>query len=186
MSPIAIGFLAVSMSADAFVASLGQGANHGRPGLSHALRTGAVFGLIEALTPILGWALGVAASQYVETFDHWIAFGLLGAVGLRMILQALGADDEQASRRGSIWALIATAVGTSVDAMVVGVTLAFLDVNIFLIALAIGTATMAMSTTGVMAGRFLGRRLGRIVEVFGGLALITLGTTILIEHLSMG
>ncbi|WP_312526965.1 manganese efflux pump MntP family protein [Paracoccus sp. (in: a-proteobacteria)] len=186
MSPIAIGFLAVSMSVDAFVASLGQGATAKRPNFSHALRTGVLFGVIEALTPLIGWALGVAASQYVQAFDHWIAFTLLGAVGLRMVLQALRAHDDAPQGRGSLWALIATAIGTSIDAMVVGVSLAFLDVNILLIALAIGLATMTMSTTGVLAGRFLGNRLGRIVEVFGGLALIVFGTTILIEHLSMG
>lgn len=184
MSPIAIGFLAVSMSVDAFIASLGRGATAKRPDFTLALRTGAVFGAIEALTPLLGWALGVAASRYVAAFDHWIAFTLLAAVGLRMVAQALRRPADAAPPSASLWALVATAIGTSVDAMVVGVSLAFLEVNIVIIAVAIGLATMAMSTTGMMAGRFLGSRLGRIVEIFGGLALVALGATILIEHLS--
>lgn len=184
MSPITIGFLAVSMSVDAFIASLGRGAGAARPSFAMALRTGAVFGAIEAVTPLLGWALGVAASRYVEAFDHWIAFTLLAAVGLRMVIEALRRPENEAAPSASLWALVATAIGTSIDAMVVGVSLAFLEVNIVIIALAIGLATMAMSTTGMMAGRFLGSRLGRIVEILGGLALVALGTTILIEHLA--
>ena len=185
MSPISIGILAVSMSADAFVASLGRGAAGGsRPGFAQALRTGAVFGAVEAVTPLIGWLLGVAASQYVAAVDHWIAFVLLGAVGLRMVLQAMGRhEDEVASP--STWALLATAIGTSIDAMVVGMSLAFLEVNIFIIALAIGAATMALSTTGILAGRFLGRALGQLVEICGGIALIGLGTMILVEHLTV-
>ncbi|MDN3711997.1 manganese efflux pump MntP family protein [Paracoccus cavernae] len=184
MSPIAIGVLAVGMSVDAFIASLGRGASGSRPSFALALRTGAVFGIIEALTPLLGWTLGVAASRYVEAFDHWIAFTLLAAVGLRMVMQALRRPEDETPAPASFWMLVATAVGTSIDAMVVGVSLAFLEVNIVIIALAIGLATMAMSTTGMLAGRFLGSRLGRIVEILGGLALVAFGTTILIEHLS--
>ncbi|AGT08089.1 manganese efflux pump MntP [Paracoccus aminophilus] len=185
MSPIAIGLLAVSMSVDAFIASLGRGAAVGlRPHFGQALRTGAIFGAVEALTPLIGWGLGMAAASYVEAIDHWIAFVLLGAVGLRMVLHALGRAADEPPRSASLWALVATAIGTSIDAMVVGVSLAFLDVNIIVIALAIGLATMAMSTTGILAGRFLGQKLGRVIEVLGGVVLIGLGTAILIEHLS--
>jgi putative Mn2+ efflux pump MntP len=185
MSPFAIGLLAVGMSIDALIASLGQGAGAARPGFLRALRTGLIFGGIETLTPLIGWLLGVVASQYVQTVDHWIAFGLLGGVGARMAFHALQrAPDEPAPVRGTGWALIATAVGTSIDAMAVGVSLAFLDVNIIVIALAIGLATTLMSTTGVLAGRLLGARFGRWAEALGGLALIGLGSAILFEHLT--
>ncbi|HEY0212670.1 MAG TPA: manganese efflux pump MntP family protein [Paenirhodobacter sp.] len=186
MSPLTIGVLAVSMSIDAFIAALGRGAVMQRPNLSTALRTGAVFGGIEAITPLIGWAMGMAASRYVAAVDHWIAFALLGSVGLHMMTQALNRQAGQVAPPASFWRLVATAVGTSIDAMAVGVSLAFLDVNILVIAAAIGVATMMMSAMGLMTGRFLGHRFGKVIEVIGGLALIGLGATILYEHLSAG
>ncbi|MTH62938.1 manganese efflux pump MntP family protein [Paracoccus shanxieyensis] len=184
MSPITIGVLAISMSVDAFIASLGKGAATRRAGFGRAIRTGMIFGVIEAITPLIGWTLGMAASQYVQAVDHWIAFALLGAVGVHMGLQALGRDRDQAPAPASFWAVVATAIGTSLDAMAVGVSLAFLDVNIVVIALAIGCATMVMSSTGMLVGRYLGHRFGRVIEACGGLALIGLGTLILIQHLT--
>lgn len=184
MSPVSIGVLAISMSVDAFIASLGRGAVARRPSFGRALRTGAIFGMVEALTPLIGWALGVAASQYVDRVDHWIAFVLLSGVGLHMLLQALKPREDSVPKAAdALWTTLATAIGTSIDAMAVGVSLAFLDVNILLIAVAIGFTTMVMSSTGILAGRFLGHRFGRIIEVFGGTALITLGSVILYEHL---
>jgi len=185
MSPLSIGILAVSMSVDAFIASLGKGAASHRPSFGRALKIGAIFGTVEAITPVIGWAMGVATSQFVQAVDHWIAFSLLFAVGAHMILQAVGPrSEEKEAQPASHWAIVGTAIGTSIDAMAVGVSLAFLEVNIVVIALAIGLATMVMSSTGILAGRFLSRRFGRVIETFGGLALIGLGTSILIEHLS--
>lgn len=184
MTPISIGILAVSMSVDAFVACLGKGATQQRTGFGSALRTGAIFGTVEAITPLLGWLAGVAANQYVAAVDHWIAFALLSAVGLHMMLQALNRKAEEAPRPASPWRTVVTAIGTSIDAMAVGVSLAFLQVDILVIALVIGMTTMAMGTTGMLAGRLLGQRFGRIAEVTGGLALLALGTIILAEHLT--
>ncbi len=93
MSPVAIAVLSVSMSADAFAAAIGRGAQH-RPTVPQALRSGLVFGVIEAITPLIGFALGVAAAGFVAAIDHWIAFGLLGAVGAKMIWEALNPEDE--------------------------------------------------------------------------------------------
>lgn len=192
MTPVAIGILALSLSVDAFVAALGRSAGAGDGGgdrirVGPALRTGAVFGLIEALTPVVGWTLGIAASRYIEVVDHWIAFALLGFVGGRMILGALEARDTapaaQTGRRSAM-ALIATALGTSVDAMAVGVSLAFADVSIWVVALAVGLTTTAMATLGQLAGRHLGLRFGRIAEAAGGLALIVMGLAILLAHLN--
>ena len=100
-----------------------------------------------------------------------------------MILQAQGADEHDAPS-ATLWATVVTAIGTSLDAMAVGVSLAFLDVNIFLIALVIGLTTMMMSSAGILVGRLLGRRFGRIAETIGGVALFGLGLMILIEHLT--
>lgn len=189
MSPVSIAILALGMSIDAMVAALGRGAAMRRPSLGTALKTGAIFGAVEALTPLLGWAMGIAAASYVQAVDHWIAFVLLGGVGGRMAVAALRRDptaqgEAEAAPTASLAMLLLTAVGTSIDAMAVGVSLAFLDVDILTIALAIGLATALMSTGGILAGRLLGQRFGRYAEIVGGIALIGLGTAILIEHLT--
>ena len=183
MTPITIGILAVSMSIDAFVACIGKGAAQGRTGVGQALRTGAIFGAVEAIAPLIGWGAGVAANRYVEAVDHWIAFALLSAVGLHMLFQALSRDSEAAPAPSSLWYTVLTAVGTSIDAMAVGVSLAFLQVNILVIAIIIGLTTMTLSTSGLLAGRLLGRRFGRVAEMLGGVALIGLGGSILLRHL---
>lgn len=184
MTPIAIAILAVSMSVDAFAAAIGRGAALERVRLGEAMRTGAVFGLIEAITPLIGWGAGLLAAGYIAAVDHWVAFTLLGLVGGRMILEACRHEEAGAPAARAFWMLCVTALGTSIDAMAVGVSLAFLDVNIWAIAAAIGFATFCMATGGMLAGRLLGRRMGRIAEAIGGLALILLGCSILCEHLT--
>lgn len=184
MTPVTIAVLAVSMSVDAFAVSVGRGAAIGRPRFSETLRTGAVFGVVEAITPVIGWAAGVAASRVVEAVDHWIAFALLAAVGLHMLFSALAKkEQDQAPVGRSVTVLVATAIGTSLDAMAVGVSLAFLDVNILVIAVAIGLATFLMSSGGMMVGRLIGERFGRVAEAVAGVALVGLGASILVEHL---
>lgn len=184
MTPISIGVLAVSMSVDAFIASLGKGASNPRPNFSAAIKTGAIFGCVETLTPLIGWLAGMAASQYVEAVDHWIAFALLGAVGAHMVLQAWNRQESSEPENSGVGRTIATAIGTSIDAMAVGVSLAFLEVNIILIALCIGAVTMLMSSAGMLTGRFLGQQFGRVAEAVGGFLLVGLGTLILFEHLT--
>ena len=188
MSPVSIAVLAVGMSVDALLASIGRGAASRRPRFAEALRTGAIFGVVEAITPLIGWAAGLAASQYVAAIDHWIAFILLGIVGGRMVLHSLRPAEERSAsaQDSSLWALMATAIGTSIDAMAVGVSLAFLDVNILVVALAIGFATFLMSTGGMMAGNLIGATFGRWAERVGGMALVCLGLSILFSHLMEG
>lgn len=185
MSPFAIILLAFSMSADAFAVSVGRGAAIDRPRPGEALRTGVVFGIVEAITPLVGWGAGVAASQTIEAIDHWIAFVLLACVGLHMLYVAIWKADEEEDeppKGRSLAMLIVTAIGTSLDAMAVGVSLAFLDVNIFVVALTIGLATFIMSSGGLMLGKLIGQRLGRIAEIGAGVVLCALGTMILYEH----
>ncbi|MFC3693719.1 manganese efflux pump MntP family protein [Chenggangzhangella methanolivorans] len=186
MSPFAIALLAVGMSVDALIASVSRGAAMGRPSFAEAARTGVVFGVVEALTPLIGWGAGVVASQYVQAVDHWVAFALLGAVGGRMFFHALkrSGDAAPSAPSQSFGVLLATAVGTSLDAMAVGVSLAFLQANIVVIALSIGLATALMSTGGMLAGRLIGARFGRYAELAGGLMLVGLGASILFEHLN--
>lgn len=189
MNPISILLLGLAMSTDAFAAALGKGAAMAKPTLAQALRVGLIFGVVEAITPVIGWLIGSAASKYVERFDHWIAFVLLGALGLHMIWKALHEDDEDAAeadenRHGNIVTLALTGLATSIDAMAVGVGLAFVQVPIYLVAGVIGLCTFTMVTIGVMAGRALGAVIGRRAELVGGVILILVGAAILYEHLS--
>ncbi len=180
MNALSTLILAFAMSTDAFAAAVGKGAALHKPRLSEALRTGVIFGVIEAITPVIGWALGSMAARFVQDWDHWIAFGMLCILGAMMIRNGLGADHEEAAPVGrhSFWLLAATGFATSV-----GVSLAFIDNNIAVTALAIGLATMLMVTLGVMIGRLVGNVAGKRAEVLGGLALIGIGATILYEHL---
>jgi len=178
--------LALAMSTDAFAAAIGKGAALHRPRWSEALRTGVIFGVIESLTPVVGWALGSVAAKYVTAWDHWIAFTLLGGLGARMIWAGSRGGVEAAEERPdrhSFWLLALTGFATSIDAMAVGVGLAFIDVNIVPVAIAIGLATFTMVTAGVMLGRVLGIVAGKRAEIAGGVLLIVIGALILAEHL---
>lgn len=181
--------LALAMSTDAFAAAVGKGTALQKPRWSEALRTGAIFGVIEAITPLVGWALGFAAADYVKTWDHWIAFTLLFVLGGRMVWNAALKPEEaevEKPRRHGFWLLAVTGFATSIDAMAVGVGLAFLNVNILPVAAAIGFATFAMVAIGVMVGRVLGSVAGRWAEGLGGILLIGIGAAILYEHLIAG
>jgi putative Mn2+ efflux pump MntP len=187
MTPAATALLALAMSADAFAAAIGKGTALHRPGGAEALRTGVIFGTIEAITPVVGWSLGILAARYIVEWDHWIAFGLLLILGVRMIVAASRPQDDavpagKPSRHG-FWLLAITGLATSIDAMAVGVGLAFIDEAILPIAAAIGLATLVMVTLGVMLGRVLGAVAGRRAELLGGVLLIGIGTSILVEHL---
>lgn len=188
MSPAAVILLSFSMSTDAFAVSVGRGASLNQARVSEALRTGAIFGIVEAITPLLGWLAGIAAAGWVSHFDHWLAFGLLGAVGSHMIYSAFKKDDARADEasKPSLLVLVATALGTSIDAMAVGMSLAFIAVGfpeILWISIAIGFATCVLSTIGLLLGKIIGSRFGATAEVCAGLVLCTLGSLILYEHL---
>lgn len=150
------------------------------------MRTGIVFGAVETLTPLLGWAFGFVASAYIEAVDHWIAFGLLFAIGCKMVWEALTrAPEARGIRRHSLAVLVLTALATSLDAFAVGVTLALLSADIVVTALAIGAATFVMASLGLLIGRVVGTLLGRIAEVAAGVCLVAIGTTILTQHLGI-
>ncbi|WP_411852642.1 manganese efflux pump MntP [Stenotrophomonas sp. LGBM10] len=188
MSPLSILLIGFAMSTDAFAAAIGKGAAMRKPRFPDAVRAGLIFGVIEAITPVIGWLLGRAALQYVEAFDHWIAFGLLGALGVHMIINGIRPDSDDAEddpdKHHGFWRLALTGFATSIDAMAVGIGLAFLDVNIGVMALVIGLCTFSMVTAGIMLGRVLGNMVGKRAEIIGGLILIIIGATILYEHLS--
>lgn len=157
-----------------------------RPRWADAARTGLIFGVIEAITPVAGWMVGSAASRFIQAWDHWIAFGLLCALGSHAIYRSCA--DGEAERATptvgslSVLALAVAGLATSIDALAVGVGLAFVDVHIGIVAAAIGLCTFTMVSIGVMAGHALGALIGRRAEAAGGAILIVVGTMILYEH----
>ena len=185
MNPIALLLLAFAMSTDAFAAAIGKGASLKTPRLTEAFKVGLIFGLIEATTPLTGWLIGKSASGYIEAWDHWIAFALLVILGLHMIYESVKPDEDGIAKpaKQSLLRTCLTALGTSIDAMAVGVGLAFINVNIWVAAALIGLATTLMVTLGIMLGRAVGSVLGHRAEIFGGLTLIAVGFWILSGHL---
>ncbi|MCC8367363.1 manganese efflux pump MntP [Xenorhabdus sp. PB61.4] len=182
--------LALALSMDAFAAAVSKGATLHRPHLREAIRTGLIFGLIEACTPLIGWSLGIYASQYIMEWDHWVAFTLLFVLGCRMIRESFRHDPDvvtkpTAPRRHSSVTLIFTAIATSLDAMAIGIGLAFLQVDILPTAMTIGIMTMIMATLGMLIGRYIGPLLGKRAELIGGFVLIAIGFNILFEHLKL-
>lgn len=182
MTPVTLIFLAISMSADAFAASISKGAELKKPKFHHAIGIGLVFGVIEAITPLLGWVAGVASQRFVQAWDHWIAFTLLSAIGLHMIYAALKKEDKIAHRKQTLWLLILTAIATSLDAMAVGASLAFIDADIIVTSLTIGLATTVMASIGTVLGHKFGQFVGHWAELIGGVVLIGIGVMVLIQH----
>jgi manganese efflux pump family protein len=185
MSIVSNTIIAFSMSADAFAASIVKGVALQKPKLSHAMRIGLVFGGVETLTPIIGWMLGILASDIISSVDHWVAFTILSIIGGKMIHEGFHNEEAESKESHKLSILILTAIGTSIDSMAVGATLALLNANIWLMAAMIGTATFIMATIGIMTGHYIGTKAGKVAEILGGLCLIGIGTKILIEHLAM-
>lgn len=174
--------IAVSLSMDAFAVSICKGLSTGRPRLRHCLACGGWFGGFQALMPFLGWLLGVRFQGMIVSVDHWIAFFLLGLIGFNMVREARGGEAEELDSSFRPGAMLPLAVATSIDALAVGVTFAFLQVVILPAVLFIGVTTFVLSAVGVKAGSVFGARYRSRAELAGGLVLIGMGIKILLEH----
>lgn len=178
-------FLAFSLSADAFAASIAKGARFPNIGLRRTAAIALAFGVLEALAPLLGYLLGRQFAGAIEDYDHWIAFGILGLLGAHMIWKSYEAEtDTETGAAPTVTAVIATALGSSVDATAVGVTLALFSDNIPVTLLAIGAVTFMMTLIGLRLGGVIGERTGKWAEMLGGLGLIAIGLNILVTHLT--
>lgn len=172
-------FLALALAMDALAVALTQGARY-RPTLTGGLAIAITFGLFQAVMPLAGWGIGAVAFRYIEAVDHWIAFGLLTFLGVRMLGGHVGEDEAARALTGR--ALLVAGVATSIDAFAAGITLPTLDIGPFIAAALIGGVTFILSGAGVALGRVAGDRWGMWAERAGGVILIGLGTKILAEH----
>jgi len=193
ISPWTLLLLALGVSADAFAVALGKGLQL----RAHVLRTALVFatafGVAQAVMPLLGWLLGSTFAEIIAPYDHWISFGLLVLVGGKMLWEAITPDaPADAAHPGNVHEIEAfsvrevslLAIATSIDALAVGVSFAFLRIDVAVAVTAIGLVTFVLSFVAVMIGYRIGTRFRRPAEILGGLVLIGIGTQILIEHLS--
>ena len=145
---------------------------------------GVYFGGFQALMPLIGYILGIGFQSFVQSIDHWIAFVLLGIIGFNMIRESLG-DDENINSNLDFKTMLPLAIATSIDALAVGITFAFLKVNILLSILIIGITTFVFSVVGVKIGHIFGEKYKNKAELMGGIILILIGLKILLEHLSI-
>ncbi len=186
MSHVELFIIAVGLAMDAFAVSLCKGLSLRQIRWRHALLVGVWFGGFQALMPCLGYLLGASFAAAVSELDHWIAFLLLGLIGANMLREALSRDEGPHDADFQMPTLFLLAVATSIDALAVGVTFAFLRVEILHSAVVIGVVTMLLSAIGLYVGHLFGGRLKSYAEAVGGVVLISIGTKILIEHLLGG
>lgn len=162
-----------------------KGLSAGRVRLGHALTAGIWFGGFQALMPFLGWLLGSRFQSFISSVDHWIAFLLLGLIGLNMVRESRSQEEEEVGASFAPKAMLPLAVATSIDALTVGITFAFLRVDILWAITLIGVTTFVLSAIGVKAGGIVGERGKSRAELAGGLVLILMGCKILVEHLGL-
>ncbi|HHV40258.1 MAG: manganese efflux pump MntP family protein [Bacteroidales bacterium] len=177
-------FLSVGLAMDAFAVSVCKGMAQPRMNWGNALKAGLYFGVFQALMPLVGYVAGYSMHHLIHAIDHWIAFGLLGAIGGKMIVDSFN-KDRKANCSFGIRSMLVLAFATSIDALAVGITLSFMDVSILFAVLLIGAVTFVLSFTGVRLGYVFGKKFSVYAERIGGIILILIGIKILIEHLSM-
>lgn len=175
--------IAIGLSMDAFAVSICKGLSVKKVQPKHVITAGAYFGGFQALMPLIGYMLGKQFESMITSIDHWIAFVLLGIIGGNMVREALSGDDDMQNDSFSFKTMFPLAIATSIDALAIGVTFAFLKVNIIPAVLLIGVITFGFSAVGIKIGNAFGTKYKSKAELAGGLILILLGIKILIEHL---
>lgn len=183
MGIIELFIIAVGLSMDAFAVSICKGLANRKVYPKQLIITGLWFGGFQALMPAVGYLLGRQFETYITAFDHWIAFFLLAVIGANMIKEALSKDEDEVNSSFGFKSMLLLALATSIDALAVGVTFAFLRVNIIAAVSFIGIITFAFSAAGVKIGNIFGSKYKSKAEFAGGAVLIIMGIKILIEHL---
>ena len=178
--------IAISMAMDAFAVCLGAGAQKLSPGPRPVFRLAFHFGFFQFLMPVIGWFAGTTILRYISAYDHWVAFGLLAFVGIRMIRSGFDPEaqpDRNDPSRG--WTLVLLAFATSIDALAVGFSLGLVGVTIWYPAVVIGLVTGLVSWLGIFLGNRLGQKFGKRMEIAGGVVLILIGLRIVLAHLGI-
>ena len=184
MGFIELFMIAVGLSMDAFAVSVCKGLSVKKVGVKHAALAGLYFGGFQFLMPVIGYLLGFRFESVIETVDHWVAFVLLAFIGGNMIKESFGKAEELNDDFG-VKTMLLMAVATSIDALAVGITFAFLEVQILPAAGLIGVTTFLLSFAGIYIGNVFGARYKSKAELAGGIILVLIGVKILLEHLGI-
>lgn len=182
---VSVGLIAVSLAMDCFAVSVCKGMAVKKDRAKTAFLMAFLFGAFQAAMPLIGWAAGTTLLDAISGYDHWIAFGLLGAVGGKMVHESLKGGERDECRLPGLRELLILSVATSIDALAVGLSFAFLRMSIISAAAIIGAASFILSLAGFYAGKRAGKRMGGYAEVLGGVILIGIGIKILSEHLGL-
>ena len=185
LSFLEIILIGVGLAMDAFAVSICKGLVIREKSYKKALIVGLYFGLFQGLMPLLGYYLGIFFKDVVMSIDHWIAFALLSVIGINMIRECFSNEEEISNDSVKFKDMIFLAIATSIDALAIGITFAFLSVNIYLASFIILGITMLLSFVGVILGNKFGNKLGKKAELFGGIILVIIGIKILLEHLNL-
>ena len=184
MGLIAIIIMAVGLAMDAFAVSIVSGSAYKQLKVKHALRMAVFFGGFQAFMPLIGSLAGLSVKEYIANYDHWVAFGLLSAVGGKMIYESFKIKSAgEKFNPSNIFVLLVLSVATSIDALAIGITISLLRVSIVMAVVIIGVVTFVLSYVGVFVGKKFGHFFENKIKAAGGLVLIALGAKILIEHL---
>lgn len=175
-------FIALGLAIDSFSVSVANGIANKTFKIKEALIIATFFGFFQAIMPVFGWIAGESIADLISGFDHWVAFGLLTLVGVRMIYGAIRNESQNFIKSLNIKVLLILSIATSIDALAVGLTLSFLEVSVLFPALVIGVVTFLLCFLGVFVGSRFGSILKNKVEILGGLILIGIGLQILLEH----
>lgn len=176
--------IAVGLSMDAFAVSICKGLSVEKITIKHPIKAGLYFGGFQALMPLIGYYLGFHFKDLITNFDHWIAFVLLGFIGINMILESRNID-EDLNNKFDFKTMLTLSIATSIDALAIGITFAFLKVDIIPAVLLIGTTTFILSIIGIKIGNIFGLKYKQKAEMFGGVVLILMGFKILLEHIGI-
>ena len=182
-----ICLLSVGLAMDAFAVSICKGLNMKKINYWQGALIALFFGFFQFLMPVIGYYLGSQFEVYIKSFDHWIIFGLLLFIGVKMIVEAIKKEEVESLNKSQnmIWELFVLAIATSLDALAVGITFAFLEVNVFLSSFIIGIITFVLSFVGVIIGNFFGEKFKKPAEIVGGIILIRIGIKVLLQHLGV-
>ena len=172
---------------DAFGVSIGKGLTMPVGENGRKVTLAFLFGLFQFLMPVIGWLIGRQFIDVISEWDHWIIFGLLGYLGIAMIREGFSDYDDEDDDKQFLgaWEMIMLSVATSLDAMAVGLTFAFLPINVWEASTMIGVITFGISLIGVYLGKFMGQFVGKYADILGGGVLILIGTKILLQHLGI-
>ncbi|MFH1614780.1 MAG: manganese efflux pump MntP family protein [Planctomycetota bacterium] len=182
MGMLTVVIVAFGLAADAFAVSVASGAAYRQLHIKQALRMALFFGAFQAVMPVVGWLAGLSVRKHIEQYDHWVAFVLLAAIGIKMIYESFKIRPQNNDRNPmDLGGLLALSIATSIDALAVGITISLLDVSIVTAVIIIGMVTFVLSWTGVAMGKRFGHLFENRIEAAAGIILIAIGVKIVVS-----